>query len=150
MRCLLIISAGMSLALYSQVGIAACPSHSKTLFFCNTQKSNKQIEVCDTGKTISYSYGKKGKKPELALSVPRAEASTFQWHGVGRYISYAVNIPNGDYNYNVFWGVDRLTEKHEIEAGVNVDKQGKPLATIYCQEKGLINNLEGVDLKPAE
>lgn len=136
--------------LMANLALAACPSGSETLFFCNTKKVNKQIEVCDAGKTISYSFGKKGQKPELAISVPRSQASTWQWQGIGRYISYAVNIPNGDYNYNVFWGVDRLTEEHAVEAGVNVEKKGELLTTVYCQEKGLINNLEGVKLKAAD
>ncbi|WP_298609557.1 hypothetical protein [uncultured Thiothrix sp.] len=146
----LAISMGATCFLFTNLALAACPSDSKTLFFCNTKKANKQLEVCDAGKTINYSLGKKGQKPELAISVPRSQASTFQWQGIGRYISYAVNIPNGDYNYNVFWGVDRLTEEHAVEAGVNVEKKGEVQATVYCQEKGLINNLEGVKLKPAE
>lgn len=146
----LVISLGVSSLLFSNLALAACPSGSETLFFCKTKKINKQIEVCDAGKTINYSFGKKGQKPELAISVPRSQASTFQWQGIGRYMSYAVNIPNSDYNYNVFWGVDRLTEEHAVEAGVNVEKKGELLTTIYCQEKGLINNLEGVKLKPAE
>lgn len=147
---IVVLAACMAVTLSSQAALAACPANSKTLFFCNTQKANKQIELCDAGKTINYSFGKKGQKPELSIAVPRAEASTFQWQGIGRYISYAVNVPNGDYNYNVFWGVDRLTEEHAIEAGVNVEKKGELLTTIYCQEKGMINNLEGVKLKPAE
>lgn len=145
-----IMGLGLSGLLFTNLALAACPSASKTLFFCNTQKANKQIEVCDAGKTISYSFGKKGQKPELAISVPRSQASTYQWQGIGRYISYAVNIPNGDYNYNVFWGVDRITEEHAVEAGVNVEKKGELLTTVYCQEKGLINNLEGVNLKASE
>lgn len=145
-----VLSIGVSCLLLSNLAVAACPSGSETLFFCHTKKANKQIEVCDAGKTISYSFGKKGQKPELAISVPRSQASTFQWQGIGRYISYAVNIPNGDYNYNVFWGVDRLTDEHAVEAGVNVEKKGELLTTVYCQEKGLINNLEGVKLKAAE
>lgn len=146
----LAISMGVSCFLFTNLALAACPSGSETLFFCNTKKANKRIEVCDAGKTISYSFGKKGQKPELAISVPRSAASTYQWQGIGRYISYAVNIPNGAYNYNVFWGVDRLTEEHAVEAGVNVEKKGELLTTVYCQEKGLINNLEGVKLKAAD
>lgn len=144
------LSIGTACLLMTNIAWAACPSGSETLFFCNTQKGNKQLEVCDAGKTISYSFGKKGQKPELAIAVPRAKASTWQWQGIGRWMSYSVNIPNGAYNYNVFWGVDRLTEEHKVEAGVNVEKNGKLLTTLYCQEKGLINNLEGVDLKPVE
>ncbi|SKA67717.1 hypothetical protein SAMN02745130_00098 [Thiothrix eikelboomii] len=146
----LVFSISVGSLLMANLALAACPSGSETLFFCNTQKGNKQLEVCDAGKTISYSFGKKGQKPELAIAVPRSKASTWQWQGIGRYMSYSVNIPNSDYNYNVFWSVDRVTEEHAIEAGVNVEKKGKLLTTLLCQEKGLINNLEGVDLKPAE
>lgn len=149
MKAVVLSMGVVSLFLANSV-LAACPSGSETLFFCNTAKLNKQIEVCDAGKTISYSFGKKGKKPELAIAVPRSQASTFQWQGIGRWMSYSVNIPNGAYNYNVFWGVDRLDDKHPIEAGVNVEKSGELVTTIYCQEKGLVNNLEGVDLKAAE
>lgn len=145
-----ILSVGVSFLLLGKMVLAACPSGAETLFFCNTQKANKQIELCDAGKTVNYSFGKKGQKPELAIAVPRSAASTFQWQGIGRWMSYSVNVPNANYVYNVFWGVDRLEEKHPIEAGVNVEKNGELLTTIYCKEKGLINNLEGVDLKPAE
>ncbi|MFZ1387483.1 MAG: hypothetical protein WBP46_12925 [Thiolinea sp.] len=144
-----VLSMGVA-ALVLTSAVVACPNNSETLFFCDTQKGNKQIEVCDAGKTISYSFGKKGQRPELALAVPRAEASTYQWQGIGRWMSYSVNIPNAEHVYTVFWGVDRLEEKHPIEAGVNVEKNGKLLTTVYCKEKGLINNLEGVDLKAAE
>ena len=41
-----------------------------TIFSCTTTKG-KVVEVCDSGKTTDYSFGKKGTKPELALSVPR-------------------------------------------------------------------------------
>ncbi|WP_020393703.1 hypothetical protein [Thiolinea disciformis] len=133
----------------SQQALAACVG-GKTLFFCNTKTANKQIELCDAGKTINYSFGKKGKKPELAISIPRAQASTYQWSGVGRWMSYSVDVPNNGYVYNVFWGVDRITEEHAIEAGVTVTKGDAVKATIYCQEKGLVNNLEGVKLKAAQ
>lgn len=127
---------------------AACINPAKTLFSCDTQKGQKQILLCDNQATIDYSFGKKGQKPELALSVPRAEASTWQWAGIGRYISYSVTIPNGDYVYSVFWSADRLSEAHAVEAGVNVEKKGELLATILCTEQGMVNNLEGVKLKP--
>ncbi len=129
---------------------AACGNGSKTLFRCTAQKNGKQIEVCDAGKTINYSFGKPGKKPDLSLSVPRADASTWQWNGVGRYMSYTVNIPNGDYVYRVFWGVDRLTDEHAVEAGVHVEKNGNLLATVDCKADTVEQNLEGVDLKPEE
>ena len=145
----LLICTGIVSLLLADTASAAC-SGSKTLFFCNTQKGNKQIEVCDAGKTINYSFGQKGKTPELAISVPRSQVTTYQWEGFGRNIFYSVDIPNGDYVYKVFWSTDRLQEEPSIEAGVNIQKKNKLLAEVYCQEKGLISNLEGVDLKRAE
>lgn len=128
---------------------AKCPGASKTVFACQTTKG-KQVEVCDAGKTIGYSFGKPGATPELALNVPRSQASTSQWQGVGRYMSYAVDIPNGKTVYSVFWGVDRLSEEHDIEAGVNVLINGKQAATVMCRPDTVQQELEGIDLKPSE
>ena len=127
---------------------ASCEG-SKTLFFCNTVKG-KQIEVCDAGDTINYSFGKAKQTPEIAIKVPRDKASTYQWAGVGRSESYAVDIPNGKTTYNVFWGVDKMTDEHAIEAGVNVLIDNELITTVKCAEKDLVSNIEGVDLKPTE
>lgn len=134
----------------SSVAIAACENGSKIIFSCLTAKG-KVIEVCDAGKTIDYSFGKPKAKPEIIVRAPRSEASTFQWQGVGRYISYTVEVPNGNTVYSVFWGADRLTEKHAIEAGVNVEVNKQLAATVKCSgEKHIIQNIEGIDLKPVE
>jgi len=122
---------------------------SKTLFSCPTTKG-KQIEVCDAEKTIDYSFGKPNGKPDILVKAPRDQASTYQWAGVGRTMSYAVDIPNGTATYSVFWGVDRLTEEHAIEAGVNVLINNELVTTVNCSGKDVISNLEGVNLKPTE
>ena len=62
---------------------------------------------------------------------------------MGSHISYSVNVPNGNTVYNVFYAMDRLTEKHSIEAGVNVTINGKQITTVKCLEKNLVANLEG-------
>lgn len=128
---------------------AKCDAGSQTLFSCTTT-NGKQIEVCDAKKTIDYSYGRTGSKPELSLRVPRADASTYQWQGVGRYMSYSVKLPNGKTEYSVYWGFDRLTEEHAEEAGVNVTVNGKQVATVKCGAGKIIQKLEGVNLKPAD
>jgi hypothetical protein len=127
---------------------ASCEG-SKTVFSCLTSKG-KQIAVCDAGKTIGYSFGKPKGKPEIAVKVARNKASTFQWAGMGSSISYAVDIPNGKTTYNVFWSSDRLSEQHAIEAGVNVLINKKLVTTVNCAGENIVNNIEGVDLKPTE
>jgi hypothetical protein len=95
-------------------------------------------------KTISILFWKNHKeKPEIVLSIPRNQVSTYQWNGMGSHISYSVNVPNGNTVYNVFYAMDRLTEKHSIEAGVNVTINGKQITTVKCLEKNLVANLEG-------
>lgn len=122
---------------------------SKTLFSCTTTKG-KQIEVCDAEKTIDYSFGKAQQKPEIAIKVPRDNASTFQWAGVGRTESYTIDIPNGKTVYNVFWGVDRLSDEHTVEAGVNVLIDENLVTTVNCAGNDIVSNIEGVKLKPTE
>jgi hypothetical protein len=121
----------------------------KTLFFCNTVKG-KQIEVCDAGDTINYSFGKK-QKTEMSIKVPRDKASTYQWDGMSSSISYAIDIPNGDTTYTVFFNADRISDEHAIQAGVNVLVNKNLVTTVNCTDDNkLINNLEGVNLKPTE
>lgn len=129
---------------------AACEKGSKTVFACVTAKG-KLIQVCDARETIDYSFGKPSLPPEIIVRAPRSEASTFQWQGVGRYLSYAVEVPNGKTVYSVFWGAGRLTDKHAIDAGVNVEVNKKLVATVKCVgEKHIVQNIEGIDLKPVE
>lgn len=135
---------------FSPLAQAACEKGSSAVFSCRTAKG-KVIQVCDAGKTIDYSFGMPDGKPEIVVRAPRSQASTYQWKGVGRYISYAVRVPNGTTTYNVFWGADRLTEKHAIEAGVHVEVDTKLVATVKCVgEKHIVHDLEGIDLKPMD
>jgi len=133
--------------LFAPQAFAKCAAGQPTIFSCSTAKG-KTIEVCDAGKSITYTFGSPQAKPEIALNVPRDKVTTFQWSGIGRYLSYAVDIPNGTTTYSVFHGMDRITKEHAIEAGVNVLVDGKLLATVRCSGRNIVNNLEGVDLAP--
>ena len=130
--------------------MAACENGSETVFSCLTGKG-KLIEVCDSKKTIDYSFGKPTEKPEIVVRVPRNSATTTQWAGIGRWMSYSVEIPNGNAIYSVFWAADKLSDKHPIEAGVNVEINKKLAATVKCVgEDKIVQNIEGIDLKPTE
>jgi hypothetical protein len=125
------------------------PIANRALLFSCLTENNKEILLYQTDETIDYSFGDFDAKPELDLKVPRDQASTWQWKGVGRAMTYAVDVPNGDTSYSVFWSVDRLSPTKEIEAGVRVHRDRKTLATVYCTRK-IVNNLQGVQLKPTE
>ncbi len=125
------------------------PIANRALLFSCVTNEGQEILLFETDDTIDYSFGDPGKKPELDLKVPRDRASTWQWKGVGRAMSYTVDVPNGDTSYSVFWSVDRLSEKKAVEAGVRVHRDRKTLATVYCTDK-IVSNLQGVKLKSTE
>jgi hypothetical protein len=126
----------------------ACPQGSKPIFACDTT-TRRHVEVCDSGRTIHYAYGRPGARPELAFSVPRQAATTWQWPGVGRYMSYAVDVPNGDTVYSMYWGMDRMTEMHEVDAGIAISVDGKDVATVHCTPGSARQALESIDLRPS-
>lgn len=116
------------------------------IFFCSTKKG-KIIEVCDKKSTIEYSFGKSTGKKDLTLNVPRDTVTTHQWDGMGP-MYFTVNIPNKNTVYSVYFSMDRMSEEHNVDAGVEVITDGKSVATVQCSDK-VVNNMEGVDL-PAE
>lgn len=127
---------------------AAC-TNSKLVFVCTTTKG-KTVEVCDSGDTLQYRFGKKGQPSELSLSVPRSEASTFQWDGRGSNINYSVQIPNGNTVYEVFTSMDRMSDEHDIVSGINVKKADDQLvATLTCVDDTVEQDMEDISLKPA-
>jgi hypothetical protein len=117
-----------------------------TIFSCVTT-NNKKIAVNSFDKYIEYKFGQDLENPELALSVPRDQASTWQWNGVGREMSYSVTVPNGAYDYIVFFLVDRISDDHPVTSGVTIEMNQKVISTVYCLSDTLVQSLEGIDLK---
>lgn len=120
----------------------------RMLFSCAT-KNGKRIELTDAGKTIDYSFGKVGK-PDLALRVPRASATTYQWKGIGRYVNYEVNVPNGDTVYSVYSSLDKIEQTWT--GGVRVTVKGREVADVKCLEsaKNIDQLYEAADLRPRD
>lgn len=117
----------------------------QVLFDCSTA-NRKRILLCDEGDELAYSFGKLGDAPELVVRVPREQATSFQWQGIGRWINYSVGIPNGATLYTVYTSADRISEDHTFEAGVAASVDGEEIARIRCVEP-VEHRLEGVDLK---
>jgi hypothetical protein len=145
MKSLLLFLIVLSGVLTSLNALATCAKGSKTLFACTTAKG-KRVEVCDAGKTIGYTFGKPGAKPEIVLTLPREQVTTYQWLGIGRTISYSVDIPSGDITYSVYENLDKMVEYPDVKRGVYVFSKGKLLADIKCLKQTNEFYLEGVDL----
>lgn len=118
------------------------------LLHCQTT-NQKEIMLCDNGRTLEYSFGEVGASPDLALSVPRNQARTFQWQGFGRWINYSVTVANDDAKYTVFTSVDRMDDAHRFEAGVVATVDNEEVARVLCKSP-VKHALEGVDLKRDE
>lgn len=127
----------------------ACAEGEAEVFYCPTT-NGRHVRLCDAGHTLRYAYGRPGMRPELSLSVPRQLARTSQWEGIGRWISYAVRIPNGEFSYMLFWGADRISDDHPIEAGIHVERGDALLSTILCRPDTARQALEGIDLPPLD
>jgi hypothetical protein len=127
--------------------VLACSHPAAQIFYCQTV-TGRQVEVCDQGSHLEYRFGRALERPELALRVPRGMTSTWQWPGIGRYMSYRVTIPNGQTHYTVFFAVDRLSTSQTVEAGIDVSRNEEILATIACVPETLQQRLEGIDLPP--
>lgn len=123
------------------VSVADCKS---IIFACST-KAGKKVEVCDKGQTINYSFGN-----EISIGKSREQVTTQQWKGAGRWHSYSVDIPNGEFVYNVHFSFDSLCPNCPLDAGVYVEKSGEMKAKLLCIEDTIINNLEGVNLKSSD
>ena len=126
----------------------ALPALADSVIFSCTTTNKKAIRLTQQGNNLKYEFGSPGKSPDIAVSVPRSKAEYIGWSGVGRAISYSVTIPNGEYSYNVFHSIDRLTDEHAVEAGVNVlrgaDEQF--VNTVKCSNKAkIVNNIESLE-----
>ncbi len=126
---------------------AKCDSSEKTIFSCLTTKA-KLIEVCDAGKTISYSFGYPSAKAEIVVIVPRNKVTKEVIIGTG-CINSSVDIPNGNTVYRIY-AVETLRQASCPEAGVEVIVSKKNTATVKCKNpNSAINNIAFTDLLEA-
>ncbi|MEN9372477.1 MAG: hypothetical protein RIR79_29 [Pseudomonadota bacterium] len=127
MKVSLILLVGVLASFSAQ---AKCDGAEKTVFSCLTGKA-KQIEVCDAGKTISYSFGYPNAKPEIVVTVPRERAKKEYIVGVG-CIRSSVTIPNGDTVYRVY-AMETLRDLSCPDAGVEVYIKRRYTTAVKCK-----------------
>lgn len=120
----------------------ASPAFAKTLFDCTTT-NGKQILLTEKGNALNYRFGKKGK-PELTFSVSKDEAIYAPWNGIGRYMNYSLDLPNGNVVYSVFRSADKHSSK--VESGVMVHLQDGKTSKVLCRQNQIkADELESID-----
>ncbi len=130
MKVLWVVSTVFAGLLTSFSAQAKCDGAEKTVFSCLTSKA-KQIEVCDAGKTVSYSFGYPNAKPEIVVTVPRERARKEYVMGAG-CIRSSVTIPNGDTVYRVY-AMETLRDLSCTDAGVEVYVKRRYTTAVKCK-----------------
>ncbi len=103
----------------------------EVLLACSTGAS-RQVTVCLSGDSVTYSYGKRGKAAELDLTVPLSDSPYTPWNGIGRYMSDSITFHNAGYAYEVWQSVDKMSPDKSPAYGVNVLQDEDVLKTLAC------------------
>ena len=125
----------------------------KTIFSCTTT-NGKQLAIYRQGKDYIYSFGRKGRKPELTFRNPKKKVakesftakSAIEEGWMLRSIWRETNMIHKGYKYSVIWRVLISTETDWDEAGVEVYKRewnnkhkffydGELVAKISCDRR---------------
>lgn len=122
------------LALLPLPAFAQCPG--AEVLSCPIGK--KQLELCLTGESVTYSFGPAGK-PEMQITTAITDTAYQPWSGVGRAMWDAVSFTNKGTTYEVWTSIDRLDPQAVWEGGVNVLKNGNPITSLECA-KGTVRS----------
>lgn len=64
----------------------------------------------------------------------RAEAVELRpWSGIGRRLHEALTFAKGKTDYEIFYGLDRLSEPHAVKTGIAFHDAGREIARIACR-----------------
>ncbi len=134
-----ILVASLALLIIPQTTFAECATPEDTFLSCTFSNGKKAVDVCVDGDMLTYRFGRIGKAPDLALSVPVVDADYTPWPGIGRAIWETVTFQNGKTSYVVAGVIDRQfsdDEKDEVQAEISglidVNEGEETLATLEC------------------
>jgi len=130
--------------------VLACGANEEQVFACTTTKA-KFVQVCQAPTAVNYAFGKKGQKPELALTSSNEKMRWVRDGGTGGDTD-ALTFTNGRTRYliSVYTYFDKLsTAENEggLSASLEVLQGDKTLANIECQESGLKFNPDALKAK---
>ena len=137
----LVLSSGLLLGL-TTTATAACPTAASTVFSCTTSKG-KQVNICNAGSSLNYSFGKPNK-PELTFSLPKARAYKYLWSGMTSSEWNEVYLPRGNTTYVAYQANHRNHGGEEY--GLNVLINGKQAANIRCASN-IRENISDINLR---
>ena len=92
-----------------------------------------QLQVCNQGDLLTYSFGPPGA-PDLQLA-SRPEAAYTPWNGIGRTLWETITFTNRNVAYEVVFSFDRLALDARPEWGVTVLEGDDVLARLTCDSQ---------------
>ena len=122
---------------------AACPATAKTVFSCSTTKG-KQVDICDLGSQLSYSFGKPRAKPELQFNLAQNRASLYLWDGMTSSEYNELYLPRGNTVYQAYHANHR--NHGGTEHGIKVFVNKNEVADVRCRSTSVIENLQDIKL----
>ncbi len=120
---------------------ATCAAGEETAFACKI--AGKQVAVCfaasEAGGWLQYRFGRVGQKPDMLLPAHPVAATAAAEGRVERYSGGGASwlrFKRADHAYVVYTGIGRWGAKGETveQAGVVVEKNGKQIASLYCDD----------------
>ncbi len=92
-----------------------------------------QLQVCNEGDLLTYSFGPPGA-PDLQLA-SRPEAAYTPWNGIGRTMWETITFTNRDVTYEVVFSFDRMDENALPDWGVVVLEGADIIANLTCDSQ---------------
>lgn len=108
-------------------------------FYCSTT-NKKEITICATDETVSYSFGKIGKAPEMLLYFPRGSLVVARVSRRDGGETDIVDFPNKNVNYRVYDMHPAPDEYDEHLGGVVVTENNRDVAQIRCNPESVRGN----------
>ncbi|KAB6717810.1 MULTISPECIES: hypothetical protein [Roseobacteraceae] len=106
-------------------------AQAEPLFQCTF--ANGKTVVLETDETgVVYRFGRPGQTPELTLHRLYDQIDVTPWPGVGRSIWEDLSLHNGAVTYRLWGALDRMSEDHELSAGLIVEQGEDELARLEC------------------
>ena len=105
----------------------------RTIFSCTIK--GKQLTIHRHGSDYIYSFGRKGRKPELTFRNPRKEVAARSSNSTKSHNSHMwgeKRMKNGNYEYSIVWFVDsELDVGHRLE----ISREDQYLDEVDCDKR---------------
>ncbi|MEM9579784.1 MAG: hypothetical protein AAF891_03790 [Pseudomonadota bacterium] len=131
MNKLLPVAAAL-VSLCAAPAIAACSGPGTPMFHCTFKGGTKEVRVCLQGEVVLYSYGDRGRTPELVMGRREIGVNMTPWSGVGRSIWEEITFYNGTYSYILSYAIDRQIEGAPVEGRLIVADGDSEVAELVC------------------